>query len=427
MALQEMSPKRNPGSETPGDPDTQVRDLLILGGGLVGMTLALAAAKQGLSSHVVDRADPADLTAEGFDDRATAISTASWHLFTNIGIADALEPFACPIASIAVTDQNKPGRLDFTPDPGEGTLGRMFPNRRLRLAMFEAAAKEPLINWVAKAEISQRQRSEFGVAAIVDTGGAPRKLKARLMIAAEGRQSPTREEAGITIAKWDYSHRAVIAGLTHSKPHGNVAWEIFYPPGPFALLPLGDDPDGTHRSSLVWTVSEDDGNAVMKLGERAFIAEAQKRMGDVLGTITAVGPRSSWPLGFHHTAKITGERLALVGDAAHGIHPIAGQGLNLGLRDVGALVEVLAEGARIGLDAGDAQLLKRYENWRGLDSFMVALATDGLTRLFGVPGAGASAARRLGMSAVQRVPALKNFFMDEARGVSGDLPDLLRA
>jgi 2-octaprenyl-6-methoxyphenol hydroxylase len=397
---------------------------VILGGGLVGMTLALAAAKKGMSSHVIDRADPAELTAEGFDDRATAISTASWHLFENIGIAEGLEQFACDIASIAVTDQNKPGRLDFVPGEGGGTLGRMFPNRRLRLALFEAAAKEPLINWVAKAHVTERQRSEYGVAAVLADG---QNLKGRLMIAAEGRQSPTRDAAGISIAKWDYKHRAIIAGLTHEKPHGNVAWEIFYPAGPFALLPLNDDADGTHRSSLVWTVSEEDAAGVTKLGDRAFLAEIEKRMGGVLGKVLSVGHRSSYPLGFHHTAKITGERLALIGDSAHGIHPIAGQGLNLGLRDVGALVEVLADGARLGLDPGDAELLKRYETWRGLDSFMVALATDGLTRLFGVPGKAASAVRRLGMAAVQRTPMLKSFFMDEARGVSGDLPEILRA
>lgn len=402
-------------------PDT--RDLLILGGGLVGMTLALAAARKGLSSYVVDSADPAALTAEGFDGRASAISTASWHLFTNIGLADRLEPHGCPIASIAVTDQMKPGRLDFTPQADEGTLGRMFANRALRLALFEAAREEPLIAWHSQAEVTARHRDAFGVSAELADGST---LPARLMVGAEGRQSPTRDAAGIAIAKWDYRHRAIIAGLAHDKPHDNIAWEIFYPAGPFALLPLRDDEAGSHRSALVWTIDEADAAATLKLSDRAFLAEVKARMGDLLGTLTMAGPRSSWPLGFHHTARITAERLALVGDAAHGIHPIAGQGLNLGLRDVGALVEVLVDGARLGLDPGDAQGLKRYETWRGLDAFSVALATDGLTRLFGIPGKTASAARRLGMAGVQRIPALKTFFMDEARGVTGETPQILR-
>ncbi|GAA0274863.1 FAD-dependent monooxygenase [Alteraurantiacibacter aestuarii] len=402
---------------------TDKRELLILGGGLVGMTLALAAARQGMSSHVVDRADPAELTAEGFDGRASAISTASWNLFTNIGIADALEPFGCPIASIAVTDGMKPGRLDFQPEPHEGSLGRMFANQQLRLALFEAAAKEPLISWHSRANVVSRTRGEHGVSAMLEDGT---KLEASLMVAAEGRQSPTRDEAGIAIAKWDYSHRAMIASLTHEKPHGNVAWEIFYPAGPFALLPLLDDDQGRHRSALVWTVSEDDAAGVLALSDRAFTAEVAKRMHGVFGAIEKHGKVMSYPLGFHHTARITAQRLALVGDSAHGIHPIAGQGLNLGLRDVGTLVEVLAEGMRLGLDPGDAQLLTRYENWRGLDSFTVALATDGLTRLFGIPGKAPSIIRRMGMAAVQRTPALKRWFMDEARGVSGKMPELLK-
>lgn len=400
------------------------RDLLILGGGLVGMTLAIAAAKKGLSSHVVDRADPADLTAEGFDGRASAISTASWNLFLNIGIAPALETQACPIASIAVTDRLRPGRIDFTPEPHEGTLGRMFANRTLRLALFDAARADPLITWHAKADVIARERDAYGVRATLADGHV---LTASLMVGAEGRGSPTREAAGISIAKWDYRHRAIIAGLTHEKPHDHVAWEIFYPAGPFALLPMLDDGDGNHRSALVWTVDEKDATGTLKLSDRAFLAEVEKRMGSLFGAITAVGPRSSYPLGFHHTAKIVGNRLALVGDAAHGIHPIAGQGLNLGLRDVGALVEVLAEGARLGLEPGDAQLLARYEKWRGLDAFMVALATDGLTRLFGIPGDAASGIRRFGMAGVQRVAPLKRWFMDEARGMAGDLPELLRA
>lgn len=400
------------------------RDLVILGGGLVGMTLALTAAKQGISSHVVDRADPADLLAEGFDGRASAISTASWNLFTNIGLADQLEQHASPIASIAVNDQMKPGAIDFTPQPGEGSLGRMFANQELRRALFSAASEEPLIAWHDKAEVTRRERGPHGVSATLHDGHV---LTGSLMVAAEGRGSPTREEAGLVMAKWDYSHRAIIAGLTHEKPHNQVAWEIFYPAGPFALLPMLDLPDGSHRSSLVWTVDEKDAAGTLKLSDRAFLAEVQKRMGDVLGAVTSVGERSSYPLGFHHTAKITDDRLVLIGDAAHGIHPIAGQGLNLGLRDVGALVDVISGGMRLGLEPGDAQLLAKYENWRGLDSFMVALATDGLTRLFGIPGKAASAARRLGMSGVQRTPLLKNWFMDEARGVNGDIPELLKA
>ncbi len=400
------------------------RDLLILGGGLVGMTLALAAAKKGFSSHVVDRADPAELTAEGFDGRASAISTASWNLFRNIGIAAALESQACPIATIAVSDRMRPGNIHFKPEPHEGTLGRMFANRTLRLALFEAAAAEPLIAWHSRAEVVARSRGDHDVSASLASGET---MHAALMIAAEGRHSPTRDDAGITVARWDYRHRAVIGAITHSRPHDNTAWEIFYPAGPFALLPMRDDAEGHHRSALVWTVNEDDAAGTLKLGDRAFMAELVARMGDILGEIVAVGPRSSYPLGFHHTARITAPRLALIGDAAHGIHPIAGQGLNLGLRDVGALVEVLDDGARLGLEPGDAQLLARYERWRGLDSFMVALATDGLTRLYGIPGNTASAVRRLGMAGVERLPPLKRWFMDEARGMVGDLPELLRA
>lgn len=402
---------------------TERRELLILGGGLVGMTLALAAARKGISSHVVDQADPAALTEEGFDGRASAISTASWNLFTNIGIAGRLAPHGCPIDAIAVTDGMKPGRIDFRPKPDEGSLGYMFANRELRMALFEAAREEALIDWHAPSQVVSRHRDAHGVSAQLTDGTT---LCARLMVAAEGRRSPTREEAGLQLAHWDYKHRAIIVGLDHEKPHDNVAWEIFYPAGPFALLPMLDGPAGEHRSALVWTVAERDAAATLALSERAFLAEVDKRMQGVLGKVALNSARSSYPLSFQHTARITAERLALVGDAAHGIHPIAGQGLNLGIRDVGALVEVLVEGMRIGLDPGDAQLLSRYERWRALDSFSVALATDGLTRLFGIRGRAASAIRRLGMAGVQRSGPLKRWFMDEARGVSGNLPELLR-
>lgn len=402
---------------------TEKRDLVILGGGLVGMTLALAAAKSGLTSHVVDRADPVELTAEGADGRASAISTASWNLFCNIGLGERLERLGCPIDAIAVTEGMKPGRIDFRPEAHEGSLGRMFANRDLRLALFEAARAEPALAWHTRAEVAERERGPHGVSTTLTDG---RKLAGSLLVAAEGRQSPTRDEAGFSLARWDYRHRAMVTALTHERPHDNIAWEIFYPAGPFALLPLLDLPDGRHRSALVWTVAEKDAAGWTGLSDRAFLAEVQARVADILGTVELAAARMSYPLSFQHSARIVDERLALVGDAAHGMHPIAGQGLNLGLRDVGSLVEVLTDGARLGLEPGDAQLLARYERWRSLDSFSVMAATDTINRLFGIPGRLPSAVRRLGMGVVQRSGALKRFFMDEARGVSGNLPALLK-
>ena len=406
--------------------ETLRSDVLISGGGLVGQTLALALAHHGLSVQVVAPADPTRTIAPGFDGRASAIASATWQMFEVLGIAERLAGHGCPIRAIKVCDgapdSGRGGELDFVTADGAPPLGTMIENRQLRIALAARLADAPLIRLLMPAEAVSRDLDLHGVTQPLADGT---RRKAPWLIVAEGRRSPTRDAAGFSIANWSYHHHAMIGAVAHEKPHGNVAHEIFYPSGPFALLPLVDDEQGRHRSAFVWTVSEKDGPGFAKLGDRGFVAELTKRAGGALGGMELVAPRMTYPLGFHHSASIVADRIALVGDAAHGIHPIAGQGLNLGLRDVAALTEVLVEGARLGLDLGDAALLARYQRWRGLDNMMVSLATAGLTRLFGIPGRTAAAVRRTGLGAVQRMPLLKRFFMDEARGEAGDLPRLL--
>ncbi len=397
-------------------------DVIILGGGLVGATLALALDAHGLRATVVDPADPAVTLGVGFDGRASAVASASGRMLAAIGLSERLAGLGCAIEAIRVSDGLAPGALDFTPDADDGALGVMYENRQLRRILFEAASAAAGVDLRMKTRATQVERGAAGVVATLSDGTT---VRAPLLIAAEGRNSPTREAAGITVARWRYDHAAIVGAFHHERPHGNVAFEIFYPAGPFALLPLLDDEQG-HRSAIVWTVDGQHGPAMLKLGDRGFLAEAEKRMGGLLGALSGASPRATYPLGFHHAARITADRLALVGDAAHGIHPIAGQGLNLGFRDVAALAEVLVEGKRLGRDLGDPQLLARYQRWRGLDTFAVAFATDSLTRLFGVKGRTASAVRRLGISAVNAIPPLKDRFMAEARGESGALPKLLQ-
>jgi 2-octaprenyl-6-methoxyphenol hydroxylase len=394
-------------------------DVIILGGGLVGLTIAVALDRHGLSSIVVDPADPATVLAPRYDGRATAVASASWRMLEAIGVGERLEGLGCPIRSIRVSDGLEPGVLAFEPPAGDDPLGVMFENRMLRQALREAALAAENVSLLMPARAAEVVRDSNGVRVALEDS---RLLAAPLLIGAEGRASPTREDAAIPVARWRYDHAAIIATIDHEHHHDNVAYEIFYPSGPFAILPMLP---GT-RSAIVWSVPAGDAAATIGLPERAMAAEIQKRMGGFLGRIALAGPRVSYPLGFHHAATITAERLALAGDAAHGIHPIAGQGLNLGFRDAAALVQVLVEGARLGLDLGDAQLLARYQRWRSLDTLLVAAATDGLTRLYGVPGRTASAIRRFGMGAVQRIRPLKNALMAEARGESGDLPLLLR-
>jgi 2-octaprenyl-6-methoxyphenol hydroxylase len=392
-------------------------DVIILGGGLIGLTLALALDRHGLRAIVIDPADPETNVAPAFDGRATAIASASWRMLEAIGIAGRLEGDGCPILSIRVSDGLRPGGIVF--DSEEDPLGIMVENRRLRQVLRETALEASGVTLLMPAKAAGIVRDSAGVRVALEDG---RAVAAPLLVGAEGRNSPTREAANIPLARWSYDHKAVVLTVEHERHHENAAYEIFYPSGPFAILPLLP---GT-RSAIVWSVPAADAAAVIDLPDRALAHEISKRMGGFLGEVRLAGPRWNYPLGFHHAATMTAQRLVLAGDAAHGIHPIAGQGLNLGFRDVAALTQVLVEGARLGLDLGDAQLLSRYERWRSLDTLTVAAATDGLTRLYGVPGRAASAIRRFGMGVVQRVGPLKSQLMAEARGESGELPLLLR-
>ena len=396
-------------------------DVIIFGGGLVGLTLASALDSSGLSTIVVDPADPAPREDVGFDGRTSAVSSSSMRMLQTIGVADELDQPGCPIRRIAVADGLKPGALHFDSDDEE-PLGFMHENRNLRSALRARAERGRNIWLLWKSRVASLERTDHEVIVSLVDG---RRLCSPLLIGADGRNSATRDSAGINVARWKYDHQAIVSVLRHERPHDHVAYEIFYPSGPFALLPMNDDEIG-HRSAIVWSVPQEDAAGWLSLSDEDFAEEARAAMGGFLGKIAMLAPRSSYPLGFHHAAQITAKRLALVGDAAHAIHPIAGQGLNLGFRDVAALSQVLVEGARLGLDLGDKQLLDRYQRWRSLDSLSVAFATDSLTRLYGVPGKTASAVRRFGMGLVGKISPLRDRLMGEARGTSGDLPLLLR-
>ena len=396
-------------------------DVIIFGGGLVGLALASALDFSGVSAVVVDPADPTPRAQSSFDGRTSAVSSSSMRMLETIGVADHLAEPGCPIWRIAVADGLKPGGLHFDPDNGE-PLGFMHENRHLRAALEARAGAGKNVWLLWNSRVTQIDRADHGVVVAIEDG---RKLSAPLLVAADGRNSKTREAAGINIARWKYDHQAIVSVLRHERPHEHIAYEIFYPSGPFALLPMNDDRIG-HRSAIVWSVPEEDTAGWLSLTDDDFAAEAEAAMGGFLGKIELLSPRSSFPLGFHHAAQITAKRLALVGDAAHAIHPIAGQGLNLGFRDVAALAQVLVEGARLGLDLGDQQLMDRYQRWRSLDALSVAFATDSLTRVYGIPGVAASAIRRFGMGLVGRISPLRDRLMNEARGTSGDLPLLLR-
>lgn len=410
-------------------------DIVIVGGGLAGGLAGVALADAGFRLAVVDAADPAGLQSDAFDGRTTAISYASARVFRRLGIWPALEDDASPINDILVTDGAARNRfsdgavssfaLHFDSRDLEPStpLGWIVENRLLRRAIFDALNAQEGAVLIAPAA---RERTMFGPGHAeieLSDGGA---LRAALVIAADGRASSLRALAGIRTNEWRYPQTGIVATIAHEQPHDGVAQEFFLPSGPFAILPMTNDREtGAPRSSLVWTERADAAPAYLTLSGHDFLAEVEKRLGPYLGAAALAGPRWSYPLAFTLAHRQIAPRLALIGDAAHAIHPIAGQGYNLAVKDIAALTDTLIEARDIGLDIGAPASLQDYERWRRFDSAALAFGTDMLNRLFSNGIAPLKTARRLGLGAVNRAAPLSRFFMRQAGADLGTLPRLM--
>jgi len=399
-------------------------DVLVAGGGMAGMTMGLALAKGGLSVAVVERQPPSTMRDATFDGRTSAIAYGSANVFEGVGVWPRLVDRAQPIQDVRVADgtlMDGPSSLFLHYDHseiGDHPLGYILENRYIRDALLAEADVAPTFELIAPAAVAEVAR-ESGSATVHLTDG--RSVSARLVIGADGRNSPLRESAGIRVTKFDYPQTAIVCTVAHARPHNGVAVELFLPSGPFAMLPMTGQ-----RSNVVWTEQKDLAQQMFALDDDAFLDELQRRFGDWLGDIEIEGPRFGFPLGLMHADRYTDRRLALIGDAAHVSHPIAGQGFNMGLRDVAALAESLVDAHRLGLDIGGGPVLARYERWRRFDNVLMATAMDGLNRLFSNDIGPLRLVRDLGLAAVNRLPPVKRFFMRHAMGVVGELPRLVK-
>lgn len=404
-------------------------DVAIIGGGMVGMTLAAALGGAGLSVAVIDAEAPPAMTAAAFDGRSSAIAHGSQQVLAGVGAWAAMAPEAQPILDIRVSDGDSAGAASRLflhydhRDLGDRPFGHIIENRVTRRALLQRLERLESVRGFAPARVESLDRGRRGVELRLQDG---RRLSSRLAVAADGRNSPLRAAAGIKVTSWDYPQTGIVCTVTHEKPHGGVAHEHFLPAGPFAMLPMVDDADGLHRSSIVWTERRALAPAMLALDEADFGVEMERRFGLSLGRLRPIGGRFAYPLTLVHAERYVDERLVLLGDAAHAIHPIAGQGLNLGLRDVAALAECLVDAHRLGLDVGDALALERYQRWRRFDNMVLLAVTDGLNRLFSNDLGPLRLARDLGLATVDRLPPLKRVFMRHAMGVVGDLPGMVR-
>jgi 2-octaprenyl-6-methoxyphenol hydroxylase len=399
-------------------------ELLIAGGGLNGLLLGIAVAEAGLKVAVIDRQDPVTMIAEAFDGRASAIAYGSKLVLDGAGVWSAIAAEAEPISEIRVADDDSPLFLHYdhgelSPPWGSDTpLGYIVENRVLRRALFERARELPSLMLLAPQAVESVARDD---AAAVATLGDGSHLSARLVAAADGKDSPLRKSAGIRAVEWRYTQVGIVTTVAHERAHAGIAIEHFLPAGPFAILPMTGK-----RSSIVWTENAALAPHLMRLPDAEFAAELRTRFGDFLGAVEPVGPRWAYPLSLMQAQRYTARRLALIGEAAHVIHPIAGQGLNVGIRDVAALAEAVIDARRLGLDIGDDTVLERYQRWRRLDAVLLAGVTDGLNRLFSNTIAPVKLVRDLGLAAVNRMPPVKRLLMLHAMGTLGDRPRLAR-
>jgi 2-octaprenyl-6-methoxyphenol hydroxylase len=406
-------------------------DVILGGGGLVGQTLALALEQAGLSVIVIDAAKPAETLATTFDGRAFAIAFASYRMWRALGLGDELDQVAQPIEQIMVTDGRLPGRarkggpslLHLHFDRAEmkeldEPLGLMVEARHVRLALDRGVKASKSIRMIQPQSVTAIDRDPAGVTVALANGET---LRAPLLVGADGRRSFVRQAVGIRTIGWDYPVTAIVATIQHEEPHGEVAHEYFLPNGPFAILPLKGN-----RSNIVWAEPRKAADALLKMNEPDFIAELRLRFGDFLGELSLEGPRFGYPLSMQLAERMIDARVALAGDSAHGIHPLAGQGLNLGLKDCAALAECIADGVNLGLDPGDVSILERYQRWRRFDNVSMAMGMEFFDKLFSNDIAPVRAARTLGLAAVNAVGPARRFFMKYAGGGAGDLPKLLR-
>lgn len=404
-------------------------EVLVAGGGPSGLTMALLLANAGLDVVCVDQAPKSEQLKTSFDGRTTAISAASKHVLAAAGVWEALEKHACPILDIRVADSDSPHFLHFASDEGDkGAFGWIVENRLLRKSLFDAAETSPLTHLQpAKIEGFAYINDGAGIAATLSTGEV---IETELLIGADGRKSAARDWAGIGTVGWSYKQEAIVCCAEHALDHENVAVEHFMPSGPFAILPMTDTEGGAHCSSIVWTEHGGDAQRYLEMDKKDFDAALQQRFGDQLGRVKHIGQVMVYPLSLMHAKRYTAPRLALIGEAAHAIHPIAGQGLNLSMRDIALLAEMVVDRRRVGLDIGAETMLKTYQRLRKTDNLMMAAMTDGLNRLFSNNIPPVRFLRTRGMSLVNRLPVLKRFFAGQAMGFGGAgearLPRLLK-